>query len=456
MDNKPELTERQIEVVDLISRGYSNTDIATSLGITPNTVKIHVAKVFKKLSVSNRAEATAIYSQIKQDAAENSDTFEPSPRFQVTVTPFNNHSDTDGKWLDRFLHHLNSWEALDIKVPSKSQNSINIQQGYVIDIGTTEQSAFIFRLRYYAEDQGSFRGIHSIERDIKKLDANMLVDAATLIYRKCIADMLENGHYQNQAERQLLFVINSFYQRDQEQTNKVISTCNHLISKHPNWLIPHAVKSLTLYRQMVNLQIEVQESLFEQVSESAKQAHDINADSAWAQAAFGHYCVVGEQLEIAEKHFESALRINPCFFVAAQMLIQVYSFRDKFQEAIALAEKSITSYSDAGLVSNFYQALSVVKFCAKDFEGCIQSCKSALFYGYSSKEALTMLMVSAYELNGDTVSAKHYLKNISKPSEGSNEVNALLGYVRRVVPEKHFNTFAEGLSRVGLILPKAK
>src|SRR5438067_10768781 len=45
----PELTEREREILDLIAKGHSNTEIATHLVLSPNTVRNYVSNVFSKL-----------------------------------------------------------------------------------------------------------------------------------------------------------------------------------------------------------------------------------------------------------------------------------------------------------------------------------------------------------------------------------------------------------------------
>jgi DNA-binding NarL/FixJ family response regulator len=56
-DPFPELTEREDEVLELIAQGRSNHDIATRLQISDKTVRNHVANVFNKLRVADRAGA---------------------------------------------------------------------------------------------------------------------------------------------------------------------------------------------------------------------------------------------------------------------------------------------------------------------------------------------------------------------------------------------------------------
>lgn len=51
------LSPRECEVLALLASGQSNKELARTLGISPNTVKTHVARVFEKLEVQNRVRA---------------------------------------------------------------------------------------------------------------------------------------------------------------------------------------------------------------------------------------------------------------------------------------------------------------------------------------------------------------------------------------------------------------
>ena len=54
---KYELSKREQEVLDLITEGKTNSDIASSLFISVRTVKFHVSSILNKLNVRNRTEA---------------------------------------------------------------------------------------------------------------------------------------------------------------------------------------------------------------------------------------------------------------------------------------------------------------------------------------------------------------------------------------------------------------
>ena len=51
------LTDRELEVLQLLGTGRTNKDIAADLGISKSTVKVHLHRVMKKLRATNRTEA---------------------------------------------------------------------------------------------------------------------------------------------------------------------------------------------------------------------------------------------------------------------------------------------------------------------------------------------------------------------------------------------------------------
>lgn len=53
----PVLTERETEVLRLIAKGLTTSEVARMLGISANTVPSYVKEIYRKLNVSSRAEA---------------------------------------------------------------------------------------------------------------------------------------------------------------------------------------------------------------------------------------------------------------------------------------------------------------------------------------------------------------------------------------------------------------
>jgi DNA-binding NarL/FixJ family response regulator len=55
-----DLTVRDLQVLELLSDGKSNKEVAQILGISDETVKSHLKRLFEKLGVSDRTEAVAL------------------------------------------------------------------------------------------------------------------------------------------------------------------------------------------------------------------------------------------------------------------------------------------------------------------------------------------------------------------------------------------------------------
>jgi two-component system, NarL family, nitrate/nitrite response regulator NarL len=56
-EGAPQLTQRQIEILRLLSEGMPNKTIAAALNLSVKTVKVHITAIFKALNVANRTQA---------------------------------------------------------------------------------------------------------------------------------------------------------------------------------------------------------------------------------------------------------------------------------------------------------------------------------------------------------------------------------------------------------------
>ena len=56
----PEISGRQLQILESIARGLTNREIAMQFNISPDSVKTHITRVMGKIGAANRSEAAAI------------------------------------------------------------------------------------------------------------------------------------------------------------------------------------------------------------------------------------------------------------------------------------------------------------------------------------------------------------------------------------------------------------
>ena len=60
MKSMPEMSQRQLEILNLVAKGFSNKEIAEILGVSLETVKDHIKKILLKMGAASRTEAASL------------------------------------------------------------------------------------------------------------------------------------------------------------------------------------------------------------------------------------------------------------------------------------------------------------------------------------------------------------------------------------------------------------
>jgi DNA-binding CsgD family transcriptional regulator len=65
-DDRPALTAREREVLELVSEGNRNNEIAQELWVSPSTVRKHLENIYAKLGVNTRTAAVRVHADRSQ------------------------------------------------------------------------------------------------------------------------------------------------------------------------------------------------------------------------------------------------------------------------------------------------------------------------------------------------------------------------------------------------------
>lgn len=58
-DVRAALTDRELQILELVSQGLTVKQVASRIGLSPRTVETHIAKLYRKLAVKNRVQAVS-------------------------------------------------------------------------------------------------------------------------------------------------------------------------------------------------------------------------------------------------------------------------------------------------------------------------------------------------------------------------------------------------------------
>ena len=65
-----ELTKRELEVLEYVVMGLSNKEVASKLGVSKDTIRVYMNKIYLKLNVKNRIQASLWFLKNKYEFVE--------------------------------------------------------------------------------------------------------------------------------------------------------------------------------------------------------------------------------------------------------------------------------------------------------------------------------------------------------------------------------------------------
>ena len=100
------LSKREAEVVEMVTKGLSNKEVANQLFVTEKTIKFHLTNIYKKMSLKSRAQLIVWcmpHQHFIEEARRSTQTLQNSgqdilapqgsiPRGSSTVTSVNNNT----------------------------------------------------------------------------------------------------------------------------------------------------------------------------------------------------------------------------------------------------------------------------------------------------------------------------------------------------------------------------
>ncbi len=393
-----DLTPRQVEILNLIGRGLSNRDISGVLGISVNTVKVHVSALMKALDVTNRTEAVFIYQQLKEDSESRTgqqlELASRAGRPAIAVMPFEFAGSGPFEHLPRALaeeliRRIGAWKwfpVLDFGASAKCAGTeldfraIQAALGAEYCVaGRIHQVGDTLRVSASLVHAATTARIWSDQLDGRTTDLFAFIDAAA---RQIVGQMApellrRDSEYSaprsfpawNEASRAMWHI----YIGARDHSALAAQAWQRAIDLDPNLVFAWYAKAAGLYQRVLEQWSEdPQRDMLDFVKAAERCVALDLADSA-AQEICGFARLVTGRLDDAIVHLQRAVALNPSNAQAYSELGQALTFSGRPEEGIAALEEALAINPQGDSAWSALSGIGFAHFLLDDVDAAIDS-----------------------------------------------------------------------------------
>ena len=443
LQSKPVLTNRQTEILELLKKGLTNQDICRLLGISPNTVKVHLAKIYKILEVSNRTEA-ACYGDV---VPVGDDYAQIIFRFNPAVA-----SDAKAKWcVASIAQGLQKFELLQIIVENGFSDTDANHFWLTTELSSpgVQPKRMFLSLHHklskevlWAEPIDLSEGLDEtvqLQRLVVKLATQVEKHGAEL-YQK--ASLLNSGWWYASMYGKKAISVRTI---SAWQESVKITEMAH--NNQPEKILPIYSLALNWYKALLERWVPPQVAI-EKIEKYSSYCMRYAPDSQYSLLTMSMTSVVHDDNATVIKYLTKSLSINPLNISVLQMLAQIYTLDNQEAKGFEVLAKMKKVAPEIIESPNNMVAEALLLFLTNQFEACVRHCEEILFV---MPEYLVprLLLISALGWLGDKVKSDLHIIQLHKyhPNFKQQDLASVLGGVH---PSKR-HLLLEGAIKTGLV-----
>ena len=367
-----ELTQRQKEVLALLRKGLTNQEICKALNISPNTVKVHLANIYKILEVTNRTEAVSVL------------TYKASSKSTVQLLFFGleklKSNESAHFFFLSLVKNLHRFELLNIQVaPPDSQNSssdfwvnTNFSDGRTptlfLSLHHTNSPEILWSTSF------SFSKNDDLELEVSRLTIHLWrqIELASARLYKQDASLEPKWWY-----------LTSYHRIKTEARTKEswleAKEALHALAqeKEPSIYVSFILATIH-YKALLERWCPLSE-YESRIRELAAHAMRFNAGSQYSMFIIALANILAGDNNHSISYLKKITAINPLCIRTRNLLAQLYMLQGK--EDLGLEEVSFYEKMNIDFVDQPYNCATkaILLFLAKRFNECIQFCSEILF-----------------------------------------------------------------------------
>lgn len=404
---KQELTDRQKEILNLLRKGLTNSEICFALNISANTVKVHLANIYKILEVTNRTEAVSV----TMDSPETSETNGTKQEIVLTIC----HNDD---FQDYPLAHslfLSIIEALQgcniFQIKIRNADEYEGDNDYTIQLATpqNEDESLFIALQQTNNGTLLWSNLQRIQRseDIE-LHAEQI---AIQLYRHVILSAAEAYKASPNISPRWWYgschSIMKMENRSKEEFEKCEKLQQELIESEGHKDFSTAALVAAYYVASTENWISASECTekMKKIANESMREYPASTYSLYSMALYNMF--IGNN-RIAIDYFESVVRSKgPLHIICRRMLSQLYTQVGREPDALA----QLAEY-DRLLPSSMYQpfqyvAKAFLHFMQGEFNSCKKVSEQILMFHPEIPYARLLMIACTFRENNLEERKKH-------------------------------------------------
>ena len=453
------LTPRQLEILDLIARGLSNKDIGSALGISVNTVKVHVQTLLNVLDVSNRTEAVFIHQQMLQEAgsenAENLRLIQNLGRPTIAVLPLAHDGAATlrhlpaalaediiaglGRW--RWFNVLGFAATTDIDPDSVDYQKLDatLQADYCVS-GRLHQVARNIRLNISLSRVTNAEIVWTERFDGVDDDLMVFVDGVVQhIVGQMAPELLRRGGHHSHSRSfpawsQAARAMSLIHVPTPENSEEAMQAWEQAIDLDSTLVSAWYAKAAGLYQRVFNQWSNDPAADMNACREAAERCVSLDTGDSAAHEICGFERLVSGRLEDAIAHLQRAVELNPSNAQARSELGQALIFSNRIPEGIAELEDALAINPHGDPAWSVRGSLAYAHFLLDERDMAIAYCRQ--FVAINPKLALPRAMLAAFLAEDAEFEESRRLRvTLLREIPGFNAVSVVQAYAA-VAPEQ--------------------
>lgn len=419
------LTNRQLEVLDLLRKGLTNAEICRALNISENTVKIHLANIYKTLEVSNRTEAVAAVAETAENWV-NSD--------EVRIRVIHDSDIKDHPLVYELFHGIveNFQEYRLFLINTGLSDEIVQDSTYQIKISASQDGnqAFISLL------QGNNKAI--IWSQNLKLDDASAIDLyadqySIVLFRNMIISAAKVLEQNSNASPAWWYATSYSIIKSENRSRDCFEKCMSMLQ---SLTVEGDIRNYVLCSQASIYYLGISENwvngeeYVKKIGELACDTMRNNPSSAYSMFTMALYNILLGKKNEAIVYFEGILLSNPLNVMCRRLLVQLYMLMGREEDALKQLDE-IARLVPNGMDQPFqFVAKAMIYFLQGNYDFCEKVSRQVLMF-HPEIPFARLFVIACNNKKGDLDEVKKQVKIFYEyhPNFTRNDLERFIGGV---------------------------